>query len=228
MIAAALRAVPCRRHRAFRVRLARGTLSTGMELREVFGDPATDSRVLHGEGLLGAVAAAALFARLRADAPFTAEAPVMFGKPRRVRRQSCAFGDPGAVYRYSGLRQDAHAWPEWLQPAREVVERTVGCRYAFVLCNLYPDGLAALGWHADDEADLVADAPIASLSLGEAREFQLRRRDPREIVLRIRLEHDSLLVMAGKVQRFFQHRVPVRVRSTAARVNLTFRRMRGP
>jgi alkylated DNA repair dioxygenase AlkB len=198
-----------------------------MALREVFCDPATDSRLLYGEGLLGAAAAKALFAHLSAEAPFAAEAPVMFGKPRPVRRQSCAFGDPGTIYRYSGLRVAAHAWPPWLQRAREMIECTVDCRYPFVLCNLYPDGRAGLGWHADDEADLVADAPIASLSLGAPRDFQLRRRDTREIVLRLCLEHDSLLVMAGQVQRFFQHRVPVRARCAAARVNLTFRRMRG-
>lgn len=159
------------------------------------------------------------------DAVFTRESPVMFGRPVTVRRESCAFGDPGTRYRYSGLTRDARPWPETFAPLLDGLGATLGARFTFALVNRYPDGDAALGWHTDDEDDLAPDAPIASLSLGATRDFQMRLRGGRT-VLSVALEEGALLAMEGATQRYYQHRVPRRARVAGERINLTFRVMR--
>jgi alkylated DNA repair dioxygenase AlkB len=168
----------------------------------------------------------ALFSKLSAI-PFTAEAPVMFGKAVEVKRRSTSFGDPGTRYRYAGLERVAEPWPEFLRsPTLERLQQRLGVHFTYVLCNLYPDGKAGLGWHSDDEADLVPEAPIASISLGAARDFLMRRGTSGKSCLDVTLGHGSLLVMGGRTQRHYQHRVPTRARCTEPRINLTFRMMR--
>ncbi len=189
-------------------------------------DGARGCRVTYEPDFLSATEGTRWFETLAREAPFVVEAPVIFGRPRPVRRQSCGYGEPGARYRYSGLERLATPWPEGFAPLLERLRERTGARFTFALCNLYPDGDAGLGWHADDEADLARDAPIASLSLGAARDFAMRPGTSGPARVTVRLAHGSLLVMAGATQRHYVHRVPPRVRCRAPRINLTFRVMR--
>jgi alkylated DNA repair dioxygenase AlkB len=189
-------------------------------------DPSRGCRVTYDPAFLSGAEADALFALLQASAPFAAESPVIFGKAHRVARQSCAFGDAGVSYRYAGVLRETAPWPEALLALRARLFALLAARFNFVLCNLYPDGQAGLGWHSDDERDLAPGAPIASLSLGAARDFYLRRGfGDRAVVVKRALAHGSLLVMAGQTQRFYQHQVPKRARCDTPRINLTFRVM---
>jgi alkylated DNA repair dioxygenase AlkB len=194
--------------------------------RVLLDDASRGCRVTYEPGFLPHDEASAWLARLAASLPLVAEAPVMFGQPRPVRRQSCGLGDPGRRYRYSGIERAATPWPEGFAPLLDRLRERTGARFSFALCNYYPDGAAGLGWHADDEDDLVDGAPIASLSLGAARDFALRLGHQGRACATILLEPGSLLVMAGATQRHYQHRVPPRLRCAAPRLNLTFRVMR--
>jgi len=192
----------------------------------VLDDPARNCWVTLEADFLTAAESALWMQRLLVEAPFATEAPVMFGRARPVRRRSCGLGDPGSHYRYAGVDRVGNPWPAGFEAIRARIEDRVGARFAFALCNLYPDGAAGMGWHTDDEADLVDGAPIASLSLGAPRAFALRlgRRGPACCTLT--LPAGSLLVMGGATQKHYQHRVPPRVRCAAPRINLTFRQMR--
>jgi alkylated DNA repair dioxygenase AlkB len=165
--------------------------------------------------------------RLVQSLPFVQESPVMFGKPMPVRRKSCAMGDHNTRYRYSGIERQACAWPQGFEALLARLHTKLGVRFNFALCNLYEDGGVGLGWHADDESDLVASAPIASLSLGAARDFALRLGKSGSACTTVNLASGSLLVMGGTTQRYYQHRVPLRVRCREARLNLTFRVIQG-
>lgn len=191
--------------------------------RNVLDDGSVGARVVYLPEWLARPVADALFASLTVEAPWEQEAPVMFGRTIPVRRRSCSFGDPGTTYRYSGLERRAVPWTEGLLAIVDRLERERGARFNYALANLYPDGEAGLGWHADDESDLVRDAPIASLSLGETRDFLLRKKKHSNGTTTVSLEHGSLLVMEGSTQRFYRHSVPPRKRAPGARVNLTFR-----
>lgn len=93
-----------------------------------------------------------------------------------------------------------------------------------MLLNYYASGEVKLGFHADDEAIILPDSPIASISLGTRRPFVLRHNATGKL-LELILEPGSLLIMRGTTQRFWQHAVPP-ARGVGARINLTFRRCR--
>jgi len=149
----------------------------------------------------------------------------MFGKRVAVPRLECWIGDPGCTYTYSGIRLEPRPWPPAVAAVRAEVEGLVGERFDCVLANRYRDGDDGVAWHADDEPELGPEPVIASVSLGAPRPFQLRRRDDpaerREIVL----GHGDVLVMSGRTQAEWVHRIPRTKRPVGARVNLTFRRI---
>jgi len=137
--------------------------------------------------------------------------------------------DPGCSYSYSGLQQIPQPWSPAVSALRSRLQAQLGCRFNSLLLNLYRDGRDRMGWHADDEAELDPAAPIASLSLGAARSFQLRPRQPidgERAVVTLELGDGDLLVMDPPTQQHWLHQVPARRRIAAPRINLTFRVVR--
>lgn len=90
--------------------------------------------------------------------------------------------------------------------------------------NLYRDGQDTVGWHGDDEPEPGEMPVIASASFGATRRFDLRHRsggptigtDPAP---------GSIMVMSGRCQSHWKHRVARTRRVVAPRINLTFRRV---
>jgi alkylated DNA repair dioxygenase AlkB len=149
----------------------------------------------------------------------------LFGREHASPRLSSWIGDPGAAYRYSGVRFDPKPWPPALMQLRRRLQGELGVDFNSVLANLYRDGRDAMGWHSDDEPELGPAPTIASLSLGATRRFVLKhRRDPAR-KLALELLHGSLLVMSGETQRHYRHALPRTARPVGERINLTFRRV---
>jgi alkylated DNA repair dioxygenase AlkB len=92
-----------------------------------------------------------------------------------------------------------------------------------VLVNRYENEKESVGWHADNEPEIPHEHPIASLSLGATRNFEMRKGGGP--VQTIELEHGSLLVMGPGMQREWKHQVPKTKNPCGLRVNLTFRWM---
>jgi alkylated DNA repair dioxygenase AlkB len=180
-------------------------------------------QVTYHPAFLSLQEADALFDFLQRRAPFIKESPVVFGKAHPIERASCAFGDEDTSYHYAGVTRPATTWPPLVRAVKEKIEASQKATFNFVLCNLYPDGQSGLGWHADDERDLSPGAPIASISLGAERDFYVRHRDTREVVVKKNLSHGSLLLMKGQTQTFYQHQIPKRAKCSQPRINLTFR-----
>lgn len=149
----------------------------------------------------------------------------IFGRWVQEPRQTAWFGDPGAVYTYSGVTMKPAPWTPLLAAVRRRVEKVSGASFNSVLLNLYRDGNDHMGWHSDDEPELGANPVIASLSLGAERRFRLRHRtvpgERRELTLR----PGSLLVMGGELQHHWLHSVPKSSTVRSPRVNLTFRKI---
>jgi alkylated DNA repair dioxygenase AlkB len=179
---------------------------------------------------------AAVMKRLLVEVPWRQELISLFGRRYPMPRLTCWMAEPGCTYTYSGLQQRIEPWTPTVAALRQRVELTVGCRFNSLLLNLYRDGHDAMGWHADDEGELAAASPIASLSLGSARTFRLRPRPRRGAEspqnaaepLAFELGHGDLLAMDPPTQRHWQHQVPRRLRVRQPRINLTFRRVREP
>lgn len=159
------------------------------------------------------------------ELPFQPETYSSYGRTGLTRRKSVAVGDDGLVYRYKGAVREANPWPNSLNTIRTFI-RTTGIEPEpnFCLLNQY-EPEAGLGWHSDDEPDLVPGAPIWSLSLGHPANFRVRRKGSVEPILDITLRHGDLLTMEGdEFQARFQHSVtPPR---GGERINLTFRTLK--
>ena len=87
-----------------------------------------------------------------------------------------------------------------------------------------------MGFHSDDEASLDPHTPIASVSLGIKRNFDIRPRKKdsegkRSRVARLPLGDGDLLLMFYPMQRCYEHGIPVEKKLTAESINLTFRRI---
>ena len=172
----------------------------------------------------------AWLAALRAEGAWRQHSLRLFGRTLSQPRLTAWHGDSGVRYRYSGLTLDAERWTPCLARVRRVVETELrragwsGASFNSVLMNRYRDGEDGMGWHSDDEPELGERPLIASLSLGAARRFALRRRDggPRCTLC---LGHGALLVMAGDTQRHWRHCVPKTRRPVEERLSLTFRRV---
>ncbi len=142
--------------------------------------------------------------------------------PTPLPRLTAWQGDSGAVYVYSGIRNVPLGWTPAVLALKEAAEAQCGVRFNSVLLNRYRDGNDSMGWHADHEPELGAEPVIASVSLGAARRFDLRH-NRTGVVQSFRLTGGSLLVMRGRTQAEWRHRVPKEPDVRGERVNLTFR-----
>lgn len=162
------------------------------------------------------------FSELKADIEWSQEEIQMYGKRHAVPRLTAWYGDPGATYTYSGIRNEPHRWTRTLLELLNMLEDATSVSYNSVLLNRYRDGRDGLSWHSDDEPELGDSPVVASISLGATRDFALRRIGETRQLAKVPLEHGSLLVMKGNSQRSYQHAVP-KDRTSDERINLTFR-----
>ena len=107
---------------------------------------------------------------------------------------------------------------------KKTVEGYTGKLYNACLLNLYHDGNEGMGWHADNEKEIMADSSIASVSIGATRNFLFKHKQ-NGVKYSILLESGSLLEMKGPIQRHWLHSLPKSSKVKEARINLTFRQM---
>jgi alkylated DNA repair dioxygenase AlkB len=187
--------------------------------------PLEDAELRYWPEAFTAEEAERLFAALRTGLAWASEEVVIFGERRRVPRLVAWYGEPDAIYTYSGVRHEPCAFTPDLIAVRERIEQLSGARFNSVLANLYRDGRDGMGWHADDERELGTNPVIASVSLGATRRFCMRHRKRRALAHAIDLAPGSLLVMAGATQHHWLHALPKTQRAVGERINLTFRRV---
>jgi alkylated DNA repair dioxygenase AlkB len=135
--------------------------------------------------------------------------------------------------------------PEWIEPLIEKVtthlnsSSEVPVRFNAFLLRLYFDGEDEIAWHTDGRTFLGDEPTIASLSLGNKATFQLRRMnnvwpcvngtnstencvDTETPIQSFVLQDGDLLVMRGKTQQYWHHRVP-KEKGRGVRLNINFR-----
>lgn len=176
------------------------------------------------EGFLTGDESAAFGSRLLGELAWHGEEIPLFGRRVAVPRLLCWYGDPGAVYRYSGVSHEPLPWHEVLADLRTRIEAFSGHAFNAVLCNRYRTGRDSMGWHADDEPELGERPFIASLSLGAERLFRIRHRRTAR-TLDVPLRDGDLLLMGGDLQSHWRHSIPKTARPCGERINLTFRRI---
>jgi alkylated DNA repair dioxygenase AlkB len=156
--------------------------------------------------------------------PWKHDEVVMFGKKIITKRKVAWYADAGITYTYAGVKKSGLQWTEELDGIKQKVEGITGARYNACLLNLYHEGEEGMGWHRDNEKEIVAESSIASISLGVARKFAFKHATTNER-LDIELANGSLLDMKGSIQQHWYHALPKTTRIKQMRINLTFRLM---
>ncbi len=152
------------------------------------------------------------------------ERVVMFGKEIITKRKVAFYSDPSIAYTYASKTKIGLPWGDPLIKLKNMVESVTKKAYNACLLNLYHNGEEAMGWHCDNEKEIVANSSIASLSIGATRKFSFKHKVTKETIS-IQLENGSLLEMKGTIQSHWLHALPKSKKITESRINLTFRQM---
>jgi len=170
----------------------------------------------------------AWFAQLLKESPWQQDSVTLFGKRITTARKVAWYGDAHCAYRYSGTTKEPLPWTTLLLDIKHTVERAARASFNCCLLNLYHHGGEGMGWHSDDEKELMVGGKIASISLGADRRFVFKHRRLPQEKISVTLPHGSLLIMAGSTQQHWLHSLPKMMRIKQPRINLTFRQMRLP
>jgi alkylated DNA repair dioxygenase AlkB len=167
----------------------------------------------------------ALFIELSNKINWVNETVIMFGKEITTKRKVAFYADKGIQYTYSQKTKHGLDWIPILNELKLDVEKHTFQKYNACLLNYYHDGMEGMGWHADNEKEIVPNSSIASLSLGADRKFSFKHKISKETIS-IVLENGSLLEMKGTLQSNWLHALPKTTKVLTPRINLTFRQMR--
>jgi alkylated DNA repair dioxygenase AlkB len=180
--------------------------------------------IRYDAGFIGADDATRLFQALKNEIAWERHVINTPGGPKTVPRMISWHADDGLTYSYSGL---LHQWKRWTPALAEIRDRLlkkVGIRFNGVLANFYENERDSVSPHADDETDMEEGAMIASVSLGETRDFVVKHMRTRQRHV-MPLEHGSLLEMMGETQKVARHSIPKAKKPCGPRINLTFRQV---
>ena len=156
--------------------------------------------------------------------PWKQDEVVMFGKKIITKRKVAWYADAGITYTYAGVQKAGLEWTSALNEIRQKVEAITEAKYNACLLNLYHEGEEGMGWHKDNEKEIVEGSSIASLSFGAIRKFAFKHATTNER-LEIILANGSLLDMKGAIQQYWFHSLPKTKKVNQMRINLTFRLM---
>ena len=159
---------------------------------------------------------------LLSEIPWENDEAVIFGKLILTKRKVAWFGERAFEYTYSKRTKYARFWTPELLELKQKCEEVSGETYNSCLLNLYHDGSEGMAYHSDGEKDLKKNGAIASLTFGAERKFVFKHKTTQEKA-EIFLESGSLLVMKGKTQENWLHRLPPTTKVKTPRINLTFR-----
>jgi alkylated DNA repair dioxygenase AlkB len=168
------------------------------------------------------VSRAKLMTQLVESLPWEKDRLLMFGKVVTTRRKVVWIGDPKCDYTYSGIKRQSQKWTAELLLVKGQLEDLTKSKFNSCLLNLYHDGLDGMGWHSDDEKELNAKSPIASLSLGATRKFAFRHKKDKT-THSLLLENGSALIMHSPTQEHWHHALLKTKKIDEPRINLTFR-----
>lgn len=111
-----------------------------------------------------------------------------------------------------------------LEALRQRIMVKTGIWFDGVLLNYYRDGNDSVAWHADKDTIPGVKTDIASISLGQVRNFDFRSKENHSQRYSMALEHGSLLLMKADLQKYWEHRIAKSTVPMSARINLTFRK----
>lgn len=153
------------------------------------------------------------------------------GRYIAIPRSQVAYGEPNTAYQFAGNLVQARNWQEdgpvekLLRVIVTKIEKLTGIRYNFVLINRYKDGAQYIGYHKDDERDLVPNPTIAGVSFGCVRTMSFQQIDPPNQEIEVNLGNGSLILIQHPTNQKWKHSIPKASHALTPRISLTFRQM---
>jgi len=157
--------------------------------------------------------------------PIEKEPLIIYGKPvytpRYVKQYLRDYKFSGIVHKGNQLNENILG-EKFLLDLLKYIKNISKKEYNGILVNWYTDGNDYIGYHSDDESELVKDSEIYSITFGATRDFYLKHKTTNK-VYKYKLENNDLIVMGGKCQTYYKHSVPKRLKCNKPRINITFR-----
>lgn len=161
--------------------------------------------------------------KLLQNAPWEQRTQKMYDKTVLTPRLTAWYGDAKSYERADSNTSETNTWTPELFSLKERIEKEFGYQFNGVLLNLYRDNNDSVAWHSDKESRYGKRPVIASISLGQTRNFDFRKKDHHQSKYSLPLLHGSLLIMKGDIQENWQHRIAKSTVPMKERINLTFR-----
>ncbi|MCE6988059.1 alpha-ketoglutarate-dependent dioxygenase AlkB [Dyadobacter sp. CY323] len=154
--------------------------------------------------------------------PFQQSKVVMYEKEVLTPRLTAWFGDRPIR---DGDQRPPISWTKELLEIKSKVEDFTGIVFNGVLLNYYRDGNDSVAWHSDKDTIVGLKTEVASVSLGQPRNFDFRNIENHRQQYSLELGNGSLLLMKGDLQKYWEHRIAKSNKPMGARINLTFRKV---
>jgi alkylated DNA repair dioxygenase AlkB len=166
-----------------------------------------------------------LLEKFATELPWEQTTRIMYGKKVVTPRLTLWYGDPAANYSLTNSPASPSPWTKELMTLKNKVDTHAGVSFNTVLLNFYRDGNDSVAWHSDNDGIPGRNKIVASVSFGEPRIFEFRKRRDHTIKYSMLLENGSYLLMKGDFQDEWEHRIPKSLKQLKPRINLTFRKM---
>lgn len=169
-----------------------------------------------------------IYSKLRDSIKWRREVSFVFGKAWPQKRLTCFMGDTDKAYSYAKRLRVPVQWNSTVKELSERIANDISLsigkhpRFTSCLCNYYMDGTNKIDKHSDNTKDLCEGTFIASLSLGERRDFNIYDKKGK-LVHSVALGKGDLLLMSREMQYHYTHSVPPDMSVKRGRINLTFR-----
>lgn len=149
----------------------------------------------------------------------------MYGKEVKSPRMTYFFGKE---YTYTGQTKKGTEFTEVISFISNKIEKHLNLKKGYFngcLLNLYRDGKDSIGYHSDNEKDMVTEAIIAVVSLGAERIFCIKNNITKQ-VFKFSLPDCSLTIMNPICQTEWKHSIPKEPWINEERISLTFRQFK--
>lgn len=156
------------------------------------------------------------------NTPWEQRTQKMYDKTVLTPRLTAWYGDNSSED-LDGNVSSANPWTPELLLLKERIEKEFGYQFNGVLLNLYRNNNDSVAWHRDKESRYGKYPVIASISLGQTRNFDFRKKEHHQSKYSLPLPHGSLLIMKGDLQENWEHRIAKSAIPMKERINLTFR-----
>lgn len=157
------------------------------------------------------------------DVPWEQTSQLIYGKKVNTPRLTAWYGDLNTDYSVKGEGSPTLFWTPDLREIKAKVEAISGITFNSVLLNYYRDQNDSVAWHSDRDGVPGRNKYVASVSFGQERLFDLRKKDYPTKAFSVMLEDGSYLLMKGVFQDQWQHRVAKSCLAMGPRINLTYR-----